>query len=59
VNHELGTAATELRQAEQRHALVTYAAEATHGAFDRGAPLPKAVLDRLAPAVARLDPEVE
>jgi hypothetical protein len=57
VDPELADAAMELRKAEQCHAISQYQIGAVRRGFDSGVPLPRAVLDRLAPAVARVDPD--
>jgi hypothetical protein len=59
VNAELGAAATERQRAEQCHAISRYEIGAVRRGFDSGVPLPKAVLDTLAPAVTRVDPDAK
>jgi hypothetical protein len=57
VNPEVGAATEELWKARQSSALTQYAIAATRRGFDSGIPTPKVVLDKLAPAVARVDPD--
>jgi hypothetical protein len=59
VSPEVGSAATELQHANQIADVHRFAIGAVRQGFERGTPVPKAVLDKLGPAVARLDSDAK
>jgi hypothetical protein len=59
VRPEIGNRAAELANAERLSMVTRYTVGAVRRGIKRGQPVPKAVFDRLAPAVARFDPDAK